>query len=162
MQKSTLALGAAVVAIVIAIIGLYLVLTMQGVAGGITTGSAFPHGISVGNPPTLGINPTNFSKLLGSQTSFRGMDVSQAATSTKSYDLAITGIVAADKVIAMLSTTTPAGSAQTNIGWGIRSCHASTTPNFATCDVMNLTGAAAVPSASAVGSSTTYIVFGTQ
>lgn len=81
-------------------------------------------------------------------------DASIAATSTAAVDCAVTGSVAGDKVFVSLATTTPS----TNLGWRITGANASSTSGYITVKLMNLTGAAAVPSVSSVGSSTQYLI----
>ncbi len=104
----------------------------------------------------IGASGTQLQQVLAGSTDFLGMNSSQAATSTKPYDLYVPGLRSGDLVFAQLSTTTP-NAGQLSAGWFIRSCHASTTPNYATCDVSNLTGTAAVPSIGDVGSSTRFL-----
>lgn len=126
--------------------------TLTGTA---TLANASTTNTSVSTGFKVGANGSDFAEMKMVSCSMLGMDVSHAATSTKPYDCAITGIAANDLVIAQFSTTSPNGG-QTNIFWDIRSCHASSTGGFATCDIWNGTGADAFPSATAVGSSTTF------
>lgn len=86
------------------------------------------------------------------------IDASHAATTTKVYDCAVSGVNASDTVIASISTSTVSGSG----GWVVAFTKASSTPGFIEVGVANLTGAAAVPSAQSVGSSTFYSIFRTQ
>ena len=101
----------------------------------------------------VGSNGSTIAELKATTCNFLGMDVSHAATSTKPYDCAITGLASGDVVLAQLATSSP-NAGQTDIGWFMRSCHASTTTAYITCDITNFTGGAATPSVTAVGSST--------
>ena len=101
----------------------------------------------------IGPNGAAIEELKIARADFIGMNSTHAATSTKPYDLAVSGIAPGDAVFAQFSTTSPNGGL-TNIGWLIRGCHASSTAGYATCHVMNLTGGDAFLSARAVGSST--------
>lgn len=85
-----------------------------------------------------------------------GMDASAAATSTTSYDCAVTGVLSTDKVEVDLGTSSPAVLYG---GWPVMNAYASTTNGFITVRVMNLTGAAVVPSTRQVGSSTEYRIY---
>ena len=95
------------------------------------------------------------TQLLKGTCNLLGMNSSQAATSSAVYDCAVTGVVSGDVVFAQLSTTTQA-TLVTN--WAIMSAKASSTSGFITVRVLNLSGAAVVPSISAVGSSTGYLI----
>lgn len=100
---------------------------------------------------------TQIDNLLVGTCNMVGMDVTQTATTTSAYDCAVTGVVAGDIVLANFPTTTPS----TNLGWHLLGVNASSTAGYITFLVQNLTGADAVPSASAVGSSTPYMVIST-
>lgn len=91
---------------------------------------------------------------------FIGMDVSHAASTTKPYDCAIAGVVSSDKVLsAMISDSVANAGENATTMWSIRSCHASTTAGYVTCDWHNFTGVAKAPAATAgVGSSTPILV----
>lgn len=104
----------------------------------------------------IGPNGSTINELKATTCNFLGMDVSHAATSTKPYDCAVTGLASGDVVMAQIASSSPTAG-QTTIGWLIRSCHASTTADYLTCDWFNATGASSVPSAVAndrIGSST--------
>lgn len=101
---------------------------------------------------------TTFTGFVGSTCNLIGTDASQAATSTVAYDCAVTNLTSSFSVIAQLATTTSVVAGKT-AGWLISASGASTTAGFATVLVTNLTGAAAVPSVTAVGSSTKIWAF---
>lgn len=84
-----------------------------------------------------------------------GMDVSQAASSTASYDCAVTGVVSGDYVFASLATSTQNTSV---LNWVLAGVRASSTAGYVTMRVSNFSGAAATPSVTAVGSSTVVLV----
>lgn len=107
---------------------------------------------------TLGASGSQVTQLSKGTCNLIGMDASQAATSTKPYDCAVTGVVSTDIVVGMMLSTTSPNGGSTIAGWNVRSAHASTTANFVTVDITNFTGAAATPSASGVGSSTQYLI----
>lgn len=123
--------------------------------GASTPGTRFPHGITIGLPTS---SPTNVSLILAGTCNFVGMDVSQTATTTSSYDCAVPGIIAGDIIQLQPATTTPT----TNLGWRVNGANASSTAGFITAAWMNLTGGNAIPSVSKVGSSTQYYVFRVQ
>lgn len=162
MKDSKFSLGLAVVAIVIAIAAWGL---PHGAAGpttsGITTGTNFKYGISVGSAPSLGANPTNFSKVLaGTCTLIMGAQTITAST-TKPFDCAITGVVSGDIVVNAMWATTTIPSFASN-GYAIVGGYSSTTSGYITLLVSNLTGATGSPSLNALASTTAYTVVGTQ
>lgn len=63
-----------------------------------------------------------------------------AATSTSNFDIAVTGVIAGDQVIAQLPTTAPTASGKGP--FVIVAASASTTANFITLTVLNLSGIA--------------------
>lgn len=107
-------------------------------------------GVRVGN---LGNNVT---KLVATTCDLVGMNSSQLASTTASYDCAITGARSGDTVMAQLATSTQNASV---LHWNISSARASTTPGFVTVRLQNFSGANAVPSATAVGSSTRVLLW---
>lgn len=145
---------------IIAVIGLFTPVRqmVSETAGGITTGSNFTHGISVGNTATLGIAPTNFSKILGGTCSLIMSSYSVTASTSVAADCAITGVVSTDTVLAQLATSTPSTAGE---GWFIAGASASSTPGFVTFRLTNRTGGTAIIPAS-LASSTSYLVWGTQ
>ena len=102
----------------------------------------------------LGNDGTPIAELITGTCNLTGMDGSHAATTTKAYDCAVTGVQTGDIVFVGQATTTPT----TNYGWRVMGANASSTNGFITVHVLNLTGGAATPSASAVGSSTPYLI----
>ena len=99
---------------------------------------------------------TTMSQVMSGTCNLVGMDVSHAATTSKAYDCAITGIVSGDKIFATMATTSAGNTFQ---GWRIAGATASSTSGFATLSIYNGTGAAVtVPSSSQVGSSTQYLI----
>lgn len=148
----------ALIAVAVIAIGGYAYPVMQQVAptaGGVTTGTAFPHGISVGLPTTT---PTNFSKFKGGTCNLIMSSFTLAASTSIAADCAIPGLVSGDKIFGWFSTTTETnGSA----GWLVAQQSPSTTPGFATFRILNLNGVSAVIPKS-IASSTNYFMFGTQ
>lgn len=125
--------------------------------GGVTTGTAFPHGISIGNPAVLGVNPTNMSKFMFGTCPLIASNYTVAASTTVAMDCAITGVTSVDGVFGQFATSTQIGQG----GWAIRGASASTTPGFITFSVVNSTGASNTIPAS-IASTTKYIVLGAQ
>lgn len=164
MQKDTFARVGILIAIVIAIgFGIanqVAIANLGGNAGAV--GTRFPDGLGVGTTTvtrydlTVGTVGSAFSQIIGTTCNLIGADVSQAATSTKQYDCAITGLTSSFKVMAQLSTTTPVilSGTNTGLGWSIVAAQASTTAGFATVLLYNGSGGAAIPSVSSVSSST--------
>lgn len=102
----------------------------------------------------IGQRGSEVKNLLKGTCALIGSDVSQTGTSTKAYDCAVTGVVSGDIVHAQLATSTPFSASR---NWAITAAQASSTSGFITVLLTNL-GQTAVPSASAVGSSTSYII----
>ena len=98
----------------------------------------------------VGTNGSTIAELKATTCDLIGTDASHAASTTIPYDCAITGIASGDVVIAQLATTT---SALSGTYWDIVAAKASTTAGYITVLLYN-NGASAVPSATAVGSST--------
>jgi hypothetical protein len=150
-------LWVALIVVAIIAIGGYFFPQVKGLLGAVTPGTRFPHGITIGLP---GNSPTNLGDVKVGSCSLLGADVSQAATTTASYDCAVTGVISTDLVTSfMLSTSTQNTSL---LNWSVMGARASTTAGFITVRLTNLTGTAATPSVTAVGSSTVYTVVKTQ
>ena len=157
-MNNKLTLGIAVIAIVIAIIGLFTPAGQSVVTalGGTTNYDALETtSLSVGSgcgdsyASCTGSAVTQILKGTCSLVS----NTSIAATSTGTGTCAISGLVAGDKVFVSLATTTTKMAAQ----WAIIGTVAGT--DSATVRLLNLTGTAAVPSATnGLGSSTQYWV----
>lgn len=163
-DNKLLALGV-VVAIVIAIVGLFTPFrqAVQQAYGTITNGTNFKHGLSVGNTTVLGIDPTNFSKILAGTCTLIVQATAQTASTSAPYDCAVTGVVAGDVVNPGGFSTTTATAAWGNTpGWIIVGAKASTTSGFITFMVANQTGTASSLSTTGLASSTNYTIFGTQ
>ena len=149
----------ALVAVVIAILGLFF--------GGSTTTVVKPGAITT-NLPSFGLaslavgsacgdafttcNGTELTGLVAGSCNLIGTNASQAASSTKAYDCAVTNMTSSYKVMAILASSTAPVTA--GIGpWSIDAAKASTTAGYVTVLLHNY-GASAVPSATGVGSST--------
>lgn len=110
----------------------------------------------------VGSSGTSMGKILSGTCALKNtgsynVDASHAASTTKPYECAITGVVSGDFVIAQLATSTKSGAAGTLDYWNIIGAKASTTAGIITVLLYN-NGAAAVPSVSSVGSTTTYLI----
>lgn len=115
---------------------------------------------------SIGSSGTTMNQVIhGTCTSFTantvgtGDGITQAASTTKSYDCAVTGVVSGDVVFAQFATSTPgiAGSQFTQNSWSIVGAKASSTSGYISLLIKN-DGPAGVPSASGVGSSTNYLI----
>lgn len=100
---------------------------------------------------TLRTNVNTAFANLGSFCNLSNADTSIAATSSGYVYCALGTVAVGDTVHAQLSTTT---ANQTFGGWWITSATASSTAGYVDMRLFNGTGAAAVPSKTAVGSST--------
>ena len=145
------------VAIVIALIGLFATANTAPVAGGISNGTGFTHGISVGNTATLGVAPTNISKILTGTCSLIAPSFTVAASSTVPMDCAVAGVTSSDTMV----MTEFASSSVVGSGWAIDGSSASSTAGYLTMRITNWTGASAIIPAS-IASTTQYLVIGTQ
>ena len=117
-----------------------------------TVGNPWTFSGAVTNNSTvkIGTNGSTITELQATTCALIGTDASQAASSTVAYDCAVTGVASGDVVMAQLATSTP----RAGVGhWNIVGSKASTTAGFVTVMLFNH-GAAAVPSVTAVGSST--------
>lgn len=169
MQKDSIARWGALIAIVIALglgvanfvatSNLTATLKVGNGFGAITTGTNFPHGISVGNPSTIGAVPTNISHLLVSSCSLIAASFTVAASTTVAMDCAVTGALSTDIVQMWFGTSTVA--AATTAGWRILGSQASSTNGFISLQVRNDTGASAILP-SVLASSTYYEAIGIQ
>lgn len=157
-----------VIAIVIAVlslgyavshVGVSQVAEVQPAAGGITIGTNYKYGISVGNTATLGTVPTNFSKILVNTCSLISNSFTVAATTSTAMDCAVTGVVSTDIVFAEFASSSVATAF--GPGWSVSGAAASSTAGFITLTVYNGTGVSGVIPAS-MASTTRYQVFGTQ
>ena len=123
-------------------------------------GTQFPHGITVG---LVAETPPNIAKILVGSCALLGADVSQAATTTRPYDCAVTGVTSADYAFGSFATTTAmVNGAQVGLQWAVTGAKASTTAGYVTFLVTNFTGADRVLSTTNIASTTQYQVFETQ
>lgn len=113
--------------------------------GGVRIASSTITALQIGSAGSV------ISELRATTCNLIGTDGSQAASSTAAYDCAVTGIASGDVVMAQLNRATAFG---TNIGWTIHASKASTTAGYVTVILGNWSGVAAVPSVTAVGSTT--------
>lgn len=161
-SKSNFAIFVAVVAVVIAI---WTAFAVRGVlvnpANVGSVGTRFPNGLCVGstcsvtqNKVTIGNSGTAIGSLVFGSGALIGSDTSQVGSTTKAYDIAVTGVTSSCFVTANLGTTTPAFS---NGPWGLDAAKASTTAGYITVLLHNY-GAGAIPSVTGVGSTTQYMI----
>lgn len=162
MKTSNFVWGGILIAIVIAIGGLFFPKASQ-ILG--VVGTRFPNGISIGTTAatsgslTVGNTGTAMAKIISTTCNLgtlgaSSIDSSHAASTTKSYDCAVTGAVSGDRVIAQLASSTPVGNQG---GWMIEASKASTTAGYVSVLLRN-NGLAAVPSVTSVGSSTVILI----
>lgn len=131
--------------------------------GASTPGTRYPHGITVGLPAN---SPTNLGDVKAGTCSLIGLDVAQAASTTRPYDCAVTGMVSGDLVF-FTEATTSATYATTNAPFRIVGAKASTTAGYITFGVENYFGASQAPGniggiQTGFGSSTEYLIVKTQ
>lgn len=150
-MNKTFVYGGIMIAIVIAIAGLFFP-QVQSFVGRV--GTQFPHGIVVGSNT---FSPSNLSLVKAGTCSILA-NASVAATSTANFDCAFTGVRSGDVVVVtQVSSSTVASQ------YVIKGANASSTADFITFSVLNLTGAAATPAATnGFGSSTQVLIFRTQ
>jgi len=155
------------------IVSVFLVVSLVSAATTISTNISTAGTLTVSGLSTLGSAKIGSSGSTLSQVvkgscvltnygvSGSSIDASHAASTTVLYQCAadaagtaITGLVSGDTTFVQFATST------TGIvnGWSIVASSASTTDGYINVLVSNFTGTARVPSASGVGSSTTYIV----
>lgn len=139
-----------VVVVIVIAIGAYKVFSVPSYGGVTNYDEVDATAIKIG-----GSNGTRIGPIIAGTSAFVGMNASQAASSTVTYDFPVTGVVSGDYVQVTLATTSQNSSV---LNWSIRGCVASSTSGFVTCGITNFSGAAAVPSATQVGSSTNYLV----
>lgn len=161
--------------LVSALVALVVSLSVVAVVGSIkpatidilgAVGTRFPNGLAVGttatvtqNKLTIGNSGTAIGNFLFGTSALIGADVTQAASTTVAYDMAVTGALSGDVVISQFASSTPfvdeAGNTN-SLGWVITSSKASSTAGYVTVLVANLTGSEAVLSATNIGSTTSY------
>lgn len=155
MNKSNILTSAIVAIAVSLIVGLFGGHTSPAPLGGGNLSpilSTFYGGINVSDKN--GTAGTNY-KLIKNGTCTILADVSVAATSTKNFDCAFTGVQSGDLVFAHLAATSSLASQ-----YEIKGVTASTTNGWITFSLLNLTGTSATPSNTVgVGSSTVVQIF---
>lgn len=110
--------------------------------------------IDTTNTVRIGSNGSTISEIKATTCDLSNANTSIAATSSGYVYCSVTGVASGDVPLVQLSTTT----ANTKFGaWVITSAKASTTAGMIDMMLYNGTGAAAVPSATAVGSSTNIL-----
>ena len=112
------------------------------------------------NTLTIGDNGSAITELKATLcTSFTastlatGDGIAQAASTTKAYDCAVTGVASGDVVLAQFGSSTPITTTAGSNYWAIISAKASSTAGYVSLLIYN-NGPSAVPSALGVGSST--------
>ena len=151
MNKINKFLTVAVLITLVIAVGGYYFPQIDSVLGAV--GTRFPHGVTIGNTT---YSASNLS-LVKVGTCSLVSDNSIAATSTGTGTCATTGSLAGDVVIVSLATTTTKVAAQYVVTGTVA------TTDSTTVRLVNLTGGAAVPSATnGLGSSTQYQVFRSQ
>lgn len=130
---------------------------------GVTTGSAFPHGISIGLPAN---SPTNLALIgAGTCSSVQITAGNTTASTTAVVDCATSVAVASGDIVMLSFATTTVASPQwgaTSPKWVILAAKASTTASFITGLVLDQTGGDANLSNSGIASTTYYQVFRAQ
>lgn len=133
------------------------------VVGGITTGTNFTHGISVGSTVTLGTVPTNISKILVGTCTGNIDGSSFAASSSAQFVCSVPGAAANDSVSVELPVgagKNANGAGSLSMGFTVVSTYASSSNQIGfTLD--NFTGAATSSFAQAT-TGVSYTVIGTQ
>lgn len=128
-------------------------------------GTRFPNGLAVGttadvtkNKLTIGNSGTAVGNYLFGSCAIIGAQVAQAATTTASYDCAVTGATSADIVLAQFASTTVSGGSGSAINWLITGAKGSTTAGFLTFTIANLGDGSRVLAATNIGSTTNYML----
>lgn len=158
-KTSKVSIVVALIAIVIAISG-YFTPQVHNVVGGVTTGTAFPHGISVG---LQSLSATNIAKILVGTCNAQTSTAPFAATSTSQFVCTAIGARAGDLVTATL----PVGAGANSNGPGAPYAGFDTISAYATTSdqigftIANLTGAATSSYAQAT-TGVEYMVMTTQ
>lgn len=147
----------ALIAVAVIAIGAYAfpkqVQQAADLAGGVTTGTLFPHGISVGLQST---SPTNLANFKVGTCNMIASSFTIAASSSVAVDCAVTGVTTSYIVQAWFATSSANGA-----GWQVTQSSASTTAGFITMRIVNNTGASAVIPSS-LASTTKYAAYLTQ
>lgn len=160
---SWLAIGIAIIAMVVAVVGGNNQPQSSSEAPVGYTGTRFPHGIAIGDPVALGVAPTNISKILMGSCNPTFSGTSFAATSSAQFFCAVTGVTAGDQVDIWLPVGAGAnaqGAGSIAGGFTINGTYASTT-NVIGFNMLNMTGAATTSFAQAT-TGVMYMVRDTQ
>lgn len=107
-------------------------------------------GVKVGN---LG---NNITKIIATNCDLIIGRTNQTGSTSVSYDCAVQGARSGDIVMAQLATTTIGSNI---LRWQVADARASSTPNYVTVSLQNLTGTSANPSVNAIGSSTRIFLY---
>lgn len=91
-----------------------------------------------------GTNGSRVGPVIATTCSLIGLDIVQAASTTKPYDCAVTGVVSGDTIL-FTEATTSATYTVANAPFRIVGAKASTTSGFVTFGVENYFGAAQAP-----------------
>lgn len=128
----------------------------------ITNPFLFTQGFAVGTTTskttTTASSTPKVTRLIFGTCDLKGMDVSQAATTSVAYPCQLASINTGDRIFASFATGTPMHTSGWVIGGAVAS---SSRAGWADVVITNLTGTNRVPSASAVGSSTNIFGWGT-
>lgn len=103
----------------------------------------------------IGASGTSIPKIIEGTCPLIGVNANITASTTVSFDCAVTGAASGDVVFAMFATTSPTTAGP---GWEVTRASASTTAGFITLNITNGTGASAYPPAS-IASTTQYLVY---
>lgn len=163
--KDILARGLSVVAFLLAVVCLVLLgvsnsgqagQTAGGIGGKTSTEGTYiaQNGFGVGTEQSFTQIFSSSGKLQTGSTCALIVNTTIAATSTKNYDCAVTGVTPNDIVLAgTIASSTPAQGSVFVVG-----ASASSTAGFITFTVVNLTGAVYNPATTGFGSSTPYLI----
>ena len=146
----------AVVALVIAIIGVYTPAgrSVSSYLGGVTNYDE----IDVTALKVGGSNGTRMGVITHTASCTLIVPVAtQTASTTQPYDCAVTGVVSGDTVFAQFASTTGLTAFGSGGQWSIVGAKASSTAGFVTVLIRNETGAAANVSATGIASSTNIL-----
>lgn len=156
-MSSTQKIWLALIAVaIIAVIGLFtpsVVNKVSKLAGGVTNyDEVDATALKIG-----GANGSRVGPVIAGIGAIVG-NVPMAATSTKSFDIAVTGVVSGDTVFAQPATTSVATSTGTGqASFAIQGASASTTSGFITITVVN-NGTSTTAVSNYLASSTSYLV----
>lgn len=107
-----------------------------------------------GGGEQVGANGTNINRFNFGTCSLIGVNANITASTSVSYDCAVSGVQPGDAVFGMFATTSASTAGP---GWEVTRSSASSTAGYLTFNITNGTGATAYPPAS-IASTTQYIV----